>query len=162
MARSLRSANEDFSGTLSKLSNALARLAFVCSLRKTRTRYRHWGLTRTHGERDAQQALAEGHSSALIALLRTSVRDLWQLVRRREPSVVHIQELEQKRPKMLVPADLKGGSPWHLRASIITVHEMEESVSENSNEMPKSPDQEDRNSPSILPAKRPAGPNASK
>ncbi len=129
MARSLRSANEDFSGTLSKLSNVLARLAFVCSLRKTRTRYRHWGLTRTHGQRDAQEALAEAHSSALIALLRTSVRDLWQLVRRREPSVAQVQELEQERPKMLVPADLRGGSSWHLRATLITVREFEQAES---------------------------------
>ncbi len=132
MAHSLRSAVEDLrDNTLSRLSNVLAKFVFVCTRRTPKGEYSHWGLARTHGTEQAQRALSEAHSHVFLDLLRTSVRELWRLVRQDDRNVGQIRELQRKQAKGLVPADVKGGSAWHLRATLKTLRALESAASED-------------------------------
>ncbi len=122
MTHTLRSAVEDLrDNTLTRLSNVLARFAFVCARRRAKEQYIHWGLARTHGAEETQRAFSETHSHVFMELLQTSVRELWRLVRQRDSNVSQIRDLQEKQPKKLIPEDVKGGSVWHLRATLKTL-----------------------------------------
>jgi len=72
----LRSAIDDLTTTtLRAVSGVWASLEYLAGLRMA-DGYSHWGLTRVHGEKAAQEALAAAHKSALSKVLRSPLGDL--------------------------------------------------------------------------------------
>jgi hypothetical protein len=116
----LRSALEDVLGTtLAEVTGTLGKVGYLASLRDVASgTYAHWGLTRTHGEIAAQQALAEAHRLLFLRMLRTPLRAL------RDDAKVSSEALkmtagefmEQLRSQAtaLIPQDLGGGSARHF------------------------------------------------
>jgi hypothetical protein len=74
----LRSAFEDLTATtLTAVSSLWASLEYLAGLR-TQQGYSHWGLTRVHGEKSAQDALTSAHKSMLSKVLRSPLHELQQ------------------------------------------------------------------------------------
>jgi hypothetical protein len=118
----LRSALEDFTETtLAMMAGVLAKLRYLAGLyRQVNGPYIHWGLSRTHGEAAAQQAISDSHREIFLRVLRTPLRQLRQDIQissassgMAEPELLH--ELSA-REKDLLPLDLGGGSPRHFNS----------------------------------------------
>jgi hypothetical protein len=72
----LRSALDDLTATtLQAVSGLWASLEYLAGLR-TQDGYSHWGLTRVHGAKAAQDALASAHKSMLSKVLRAPMQNL--------------------------------------------------------------------------------------
>ena len=103
--------------TLAAIPGLLGRLEYLSGLRAGGS-YGHWGLSRVHGERTAQQALTDAHELVLSEVLRTPLRKLVEDVETaciesdRRPSV-YLQELYRKYPTLL-PEEVGGGSTRHF------------------------------------------------
>jgi hypothetical protein len=103
--------------TLSVIPGLLGRLEYLSGL-KGRDGYAHWGLSRVHGERAAQQALSEAHELLLFEVLRTPLRQLVTDVEiacardDRAPST-YLQQLYENYPRLL-PDEVGGGSVRHF------------------------------------------------
>jgi len=110
----LLSAYEDFSGrTLSVVSARLEKLAFVCGLLQRDGSYRHWGMTRTHGDAAAQSAMLRAHGEAAAGVLRTPMRELLQ----EELSGEGIEDLKQawdQHHEQLAPPAASRAAQLHL------------------------------------------------
>jgi hypothetical protein len=103
--------------TLSVIPGLLGRLEYVSGLRSG-IGYGHWGLSRVHGERAAQQALADAHGLVLSEVLRTPLRRLVEDVEAAcvgsdRPPSVYLQELYRKYSSLL-PQEVGGGSTRHF------------------------------------------------
>ena len=61
--------------TLAAISGCLAKLAYLGSLRREGG-YRHWGMSRLHGEEASDRALKTVHAEVLSAVLRTPISAL--------------------------------------------------------------------------------------
>jgi hypothetical protein len=114
----LLSALDDvFVNTLSVIPGLLSRLEYLSGLRDG-SGYGHWGLTRVHGEKAAQQALGEAHELVLSEVLRTPLRRLVEdvelaCVAKERPPAAYLQELCGKYPSLL-PEEAGGGSTRHF------------------------------------------------
>lgn len=103
--------------TLAVIPGLLSRLEYLSGLRGGND-YGHWGLSRVHGEREAQQALREAHELVLAEVLRTPLRKLVEEVESacsendRRPET-YLRELYQNYPTLL-PQDVGGGSTRHF------------------------------------------------
>lgn len=76
---SLKSAAEDLQArTLRAVSGLLGKLEYLAGLRQDDGSYRHWGLSRVHGDDATQRALGEAHRGVVSAILRTPLRKLLQ------------------------------------------------------------------------------------
>ena len=64
--------------TLSALPTLLERLAYICSLQMPDGQYKHWGLTRTFGERLAQEAIRAAHSDIAVEMAQSPIREIYQ------------------------------------------------------------------------------------
>ena len=114
----LRSALDDLLvNTLSVIPGLLGRLEYLSGLRSG-IGYGHWGLSRVHGERAAQQALAGAHELVLSEVLRTPLRRLAEDVETAcvgsdRPPSDYLQELYRKHSSLL-PQEAGGGSSRHF------------------------------------------------
>jgi hypothetical protein len=64
--------------TLNALPTLLERLAYICSLQMADGQYRHWGLTRTFGARQAQEAIRATHAQLAAELVQSPVREIYR------------------------------------------------------------------------------------
>ena len=64
--------------TLSTLPTLLERLAYICSLQMPDGQYRHWGLTRAFGARQAQDAIRAAHAEIAMAMAESPVREVYR------------------------------------------------------------------------------------
>jgi hypothetical protein len=116
----LRSALEDLlETTLIGVAGITGKIEYVASLRdQVSGTYSHWGLTRTHGEAAAQQALAEAHRQLFLRLLRTPLCTLCDDVvisgEALQMTGVEYVERLRSRAAALLPPDLGGGSARHF------------------------------------------------
>ena len=101
------------------VAGLFAKLRYLAGLRRDANGgYIHWGMTRTHGEAAAQQAIADSHQEIFLRVLRTPLRDLRQDV---EASSVAtgiagkelLEDLSARKADLL-PNNLGGGSPRHF------------------------------------------------
>lgn len=117
----LKSALQDVTGTtLKAVSGLLAKLDYIAGLRRETGEYYHWGLSRVHGEAQAQQALTETHRSLLSRVLRTPVKRLVEDVeissQRNGMGPVQYLEKLQSQSHQLLPPDPGAGSERHLNS----------------------------------------------
>jgi hypothetical protein len=95
---------EDFKNrSLKALPTLLERLAYICSLQTEDGSYQHWGLTRTFGQRLAQDAILRAHAETSMELIRVPLRELYdeyqQAIHRSEgPQVLTVESLLLKAP----------------------------------------------------------------
>jgi len=118
----LRSALEDLTETtLATLAGLFAKLRYLAGLRRGGNGpYVHWGMTRTHGETAAQEAIGESHREIFLRVLRTPVRELTREVETSSAATgisekQLLEELSGKKQDLL-PNDLAGGSPRHFNS----------------------------------------------
>ena len=64
--------------TLGTLPTLLERLAYICSLQMPDGQYRHWGLTRAFGPRQAQDAIRAAHAEIAMAMVESPVREIYR------------------------------------------------------------------------------------
>ena len=117
----LKSALQDLTETtLKAVTGLLAKLDYIAGLRQRTGQYSHWGLSRLHGEAQAQQALTETHRSLLSRVLRTPVRRLVEDVEisSRQSGMEPAEYLEklQSQSRELLPPDPGAGSERHLNS----------------------------------------------
>ena len=104
--------------TLGVFPSVLARLEYMSGLRQSDGRYSHWGLSRVHGELEAQKALLESHEILISEVLRTPLRRLMQdaeagcAAQEQQPSA-YLEDLSA-RSTSLLPEDMGGGSTRHF------------------------------------------------
>ncbi len=73
----LKSALQDLKeNTLAAVRGALGKLAYLASLRRGQTDYRHWGLSLVHGPESSERALKTAHTEVLAEVLRTPLPSL--------------------------------------------------------------------------------------
>jgi hypothetical protein len=78
-AKMIYKAAESFkTRTLNALPTLLERLAYVCSLQLPEGGYRHWGLSRTFGMKQAQEAIQLSHSELAMELVHSPLQDLYE------------------------------------------------------------------------------------
>jgi hypothetical protein len=117
----LRSAVEDFEyTTLAQIPGLLGRLLYLAELHDGRGRYSHWGMGKVYGEDVARRAIRAAHTAVLTQVLRTSLRELDQDLRR-SASCGQITELEflvslEKRMAQVLPDRPAAASEKHLSA----------------------------------------------
>ena len=103
--------------TLSFIPGLLGRLEYLSGLRDSE-HYRHWGLSRVHGERTAERALTDAHALVMSEVLRSPLRKLVEDVEsacaasHRLPSA-YLEELYGKYSTLL-PEEMGGGSTRHF------------------------------------------------
>ncbi|HET6935204.1 MAG TPA: hypothetical protein VFI72_10220 [Candidatus Angelobacter sp.] len=72
-------ATDDFKQrSLSVLPTLLEKLAYICSLQTNEGKYRHWGLSRTHGENLAQHAICTAHVETATELIHSPIREIYR------------------------------------------------------------------------------------
>lgn len=112
--------------TLAHIPNAFSKLDFICSLRSN-GRYKHWGLARTYGARETDDALASAHTELWIQTLRTRSSELYsEFIEYSVISGVTAEEW-QARCTGLVPANKGGGGDKHFAAVACALVELSRS-----------------------------------
>ena len=97
-------AAEDFKKrSLGALPTLLERLAYICSLQTEVGNYEHWGLTRSFGNRLAQDAILKAHSETAMDLIRVPIREIYQefqeaVAREEGPQVLQAESLVLNAP----------------------------------------------------------------
>ena len=134
---SLFSAFEDFVHyTFGALPGRWGKLRYQANLRGEDGDYGHWGMSRRHGEKPAQRALARAHQAVFLEVLRTPLRELHDdAVRCAAEQEInkadYIDELEAERQGML-PKNPGGGSKRHfssvLKALWMLAHSGKDSI----------------------------------
>lgn len=115
---SLFSAFDDFLQTsVQAVPGTLGKLSYVSGLRRGESgEYVHWGLSRVHGDREAQQAMAEVHRLVFSEVLSTPLRRLLDdTVQHSEPGETsrYLDELQERCHNMM-PANPGAGSASHF------------------------------------------------
>lgn len=115
---SLFSAFDDFlQTTLQSVEGTLGKLDYVSGLRTEEpAEYVHWGLARVHGEREAQQAVAEVHRLVFSEVLSTPIGLLLEDVCQcsgQDEIERYLDELHRHQDNML-PANSSDGSVKHF------------------------------------------------
>jgi hypothetical protein len=116
----LQSALEDLLGTtLAGVEGIVGKIEYVASLRDAQSgNYTHWGLSRSHGDQAAQQAIAEAHRLLFLRMLQTPLRALRDEVvvssgALQMTAVEYVEKFLSRTP-VLLPKDLGGGSALHF------------------------------------------------
>ena len=117
---SLFSAFDDFlETTLKAVPGTLGKLNYVSSLRNGEAgQYVHWGLTRVHGDRESQQAMAEVHRLVFSEVLSTPIRLLLEDARQcsgQAEMATYLDELGERSGSML-PVNPSAGSAEHFNS----------------------------------------------
>jgi hypothetical protein len=114
---------EDFMDSLHSLNGIWSRLNYVRELRDEYGRYRHWGLSRIHGEEPTEKVISEVHSELYLQLLRCPLQELFEQLPLAaddaECSTQQIAEQMCKERSRITPKDLRGGAPMHLKAVLV-------------------------------------------
>src|SRR5690242_977289 len=117
---SLLSALDDLlQRTLSVFPGLLSKLEYLASLRHPETGvYSHWGLSRVHGDLDAQSAMEEAHGLLISEILQTPLRKLMDDAvacgaAQGEDAEDYLEDLLE-RSSVLLPQQLGGGSTRHF------------------------------------------------
>lgn len=123
----LLSAYEDFVGkTLASLPGLLARLVYLGSLRDDAGDYRHWGMSRTFGQRGASEALAQAHAETWLEVLRTPIPAL----------LAETQDLEmgsetwRGQPEKLTPSEVSAGTRRHFNSILLALSLLSQAAKE--------------------------------
>lgn len=131
---SLFSAFDDFvRTTVQAVPGTLGKLDYISGLRRGEAgQYVHWGLARVHGEREAQEAMAEVHRQLLSEVLSTPIQLLLEDVHQFSGELArYLGELEGRRENML-PANSSDGSVEHfssvLHALLLLSHARSETT----------------------------------
>ena len=117
------SANDDFrSRTLTGVDGMLRRLAYIVGLRDGAGQYKHWGLLRTYGPENAQQAVAANHSEAWMEVLRTPLPELVSEVanmdeKQRGELLARLDGLSE----VTCPANPRGGTIRHFNSTVLAL-----------------------------------------
>jgi len=115
----LQSALEDLRNTtLSAVQGLLGRLEYLSSLRSEDGSYRHWGLSRIHGDNAAQRAVEDAHRATVTGILRTPIERLLRDAEisgasRGTDAQTLVTDLNARFPEML-PGQPSAGSSRHL------------------------------------------------
>ena len=117
---SLFSAFDDFlQTTLHAVPGTLGKLNYISSLRiGEEGQYVHWGLSRVHGDREAQHAMAEVHRLVFSEVLSTPIRLLLEDARQcsgEADTASFLDELEGRSENML-PVNPSTGSAEHFKS----------------------------------------------
>jgi len=120
------SAAEDFSGkTLAAVPGTLGKLRYVAGLRQDSGVYSHWGMSRSHGDAAANQAIAGAHADIFVEILRTPLNELaGELERLAGEHETNSRELVAAllaEGELLVPQSLKGGSRRHFNSVLLAL-----------------------------------------
>ena len=115
----LLSASEDFlTTTLAALPGAWGKLQYLSSLRTEDGGYRHWGLSRLHGEAAVKRALGEAHREVFLEILRTPLAPLLEEARlcaaeQELEAASYLRQLSNE-SQALLPGDLGGALEPHF------------------------------------------------
>jgi hypothetical protein len=112
---------DDFSGkTLAAIPGTLGKLQYVAGLRQESGVYVHWGMSRSHGEAAANQAIAAAHAQLFIEILRTPlshlVGDLRSMASQHATEARQLIQALMEQRELLVPQKLNGGSLRHFNS----------------------------------------------
>jgi hypothetical protein len=123
----LLSAYEDFVvRTLAPLPGSLAKLVYLGGLRNDDGDYCHWGMSRTYGQGRSSEALAQAHTEAWLAVLRTPIPQLFAETRNLECGLEGLREQAEK----LTPADVSGGTKRHFSSILLALSLLSQAAKE--------------------------------
>ena len=118
----LLTALEDFQRiTLRAVPGRLARLCFAASLRRADSRYRHWGMERTYGEKAADSAIAQAHCDVFWDVLRAPVPDLFDEINCADESLSQYPQFLWERQLELLPRRAASANGAHLEWLLLTL-----------------------------------------
>lgn len=116
----LKSALDDLrQNTLAAVAGLVGKVAYLAGLRRhAQPGYTHWGISRTYGEEDSQQAFAKAHRELFLKVLRTPLRELREDIsvssaESKVPAQEYVEKLRMRKEELL-PEDLGGGSARHF------------------------------------------------
>ena len=127
----LKSALQDLrETTLSAVRGALGRLAYLASLRRGQTGYRHWGLSQVHGAESSERAMKTAHAEALAEVLRTPLPSLVEDLRESTsengiPSGAYAEELRGRIDELLPEERKNSPAASHLSAVLLALSSLE-------------------------------------
>lgn len=110
----LLNAFEDFLLTLQAIPGEFSKLRYLASIRNVARRYQHWGMSRIHGEQQAQAAMARAHQRVFLNLLRAPTKQVVDNAMRGSDYAFVLTQKPQW--ESLLPNDLGGGSRRHFIA----------------------------------------------
>jgi hypothetical protein len=122
----LNSPHDDFEkNTLAAVPGTLGKLQYLAGLRQGNGDYFHWGMARSHGEAVSSLAMAHAHTDLFLSLLRMPISSLWneaQVLAAQLSVDVHefVNQLRD-RGDMLVPREVRGGSPRHFNSVLLAL-----------------------------------------
>jgi hypothetical protein len=126
----LKSALQDLrETTLAAVSGALARLAYLGSLRRREGGYLHWGMSLVHGEDSSERALKAAHTEALAAVLRTPLPELVEDLRassqdsEKNPAA-YVEGMREQFSELL-PSPQDAASASHLNSVLVALSSLE-------------------------------------
>ena len=100
---------------LSAVGGPLAALNYLSKAKISEAEYGHWGLEKTYGKEETQQALRTAHASALLTVLKTPIPQLAQEISESPERNLLKEMLKATQFKRLIPLDPGPGSEKHLR-----------------------------------------------
>jgi hypothetical protein len=123
----LFSAYEDFvHRTLGSLPGPLARLGYLASLRDDAVDYCHWGMSRTFGQGNASEALAQAHREAWLEVLRTPIPALLAETQNSETG----SEAWREQPEQLAPPNASGATKRHFNSILLALSLLSQAAKE--------------------------------
>jgi len=128
----LKSALQDLrETTLAAISGALAKLAYLGSLRKPEGGYQHWGMSLLHGPESSDRALKAAHGEVLSRVLRTPLQSLLDDLHQssQESGVSAHAYAEHMRGQLgeLLPSQSDEPSTRHLNSVLVALSSLEQS-----------------------------------
>jgi hypothetical protein len=93
----------------------LAALNYFSNAKISEAEYSHWGLEKTYGKEETQQALRTAHASALLTVLKTPIPQLVQEIAGSADRDDLAKMLRAREIKVFIPPDPGPGSENHLR-----------------------------------------------
>ncbi len=111
--------------TFSALPERWLKLRYLAKLRRDDGSYEHWGMSRRHGEKPMQRALARAHQGTFLEVLRTPLRELYEDASRsaadqKSGEVAYTDDLLAVQEGML-PKNPGGGSKRHFNSVLKAV-----------------------------------------
>lgn len=121
ISMTLKSIAEDLQErTLRAVAGLLGKLVYLAGLRQQDGTYKHWGLSRIHGEAATERALSDAHKGLVSKILRMPLRRLLEDVEDSSGSEdrkkAEFLERLNERPAQLAPPAPGAGSVRHLNS----------------------------------------------
>lgn len=123
LQQQLQSLQDFMNRTMNVLQGMWSKLNYIRELRTEEGQYSHWGLARTYGKEATEKMIAGVHSQLYLQTLRTPLRELFSQL---EISAIQAgcsraqlaRQLHNAR-RRLIPKDLQGGAPEHMRSVLV-------------------------------------------